>query len=262
MANSLLWGIVAIATLSYTAHLISRFLERRRRTKFIAEQQAKVVGGKFKSKGKEEIYAANQNKLLRESAQQQELRQRKRTEELEAKARQHGLNGNRFDPETIRTHRQVSTTKTTREMVAESRLIREIQEEEYRRSLEADQLKEANEVDRRQKQAEKEMESKRAEIETVARMEVLRTRLGVEPAATTAETCEIIVRFPDGSKNQRRFLVARKVQDIMDVSELEGFPPSKFSLFTSYPRMCLDDSSQTFHDLKFRGRVTLHCTEK
>ena len=139
-----------------------------------------------------------------------------------------------------------------------NRLIREEQEAAFAESLAEDQRREAEREALREKEREKEREAEEAERQlreeqqkmqemqeaVVQRRRARSETIPEEPLAGGEDVTKILIRLPDGSRVQRRFLNHDKIRVVYDfVGSLEANTALNYKLVSNFPRRVFDEST-------------------
>lgn len=174
---------------------------------------------------------------------------------------------------------ELSNLRAERDARATERRIRDEQDAAYRAALEADARREREAAERRAAEEEEEARARaleRAAIEeaaAVAAEEEARLRsvekrreeksavLADEPPEGAEGVCAVLVRFPDGSRQQRRFLGDDTVENLYTwVDTLEEHTGLHYSLVSNFPRKVFsrtDDGGVTLNDGDLCPQATL-----
>ena len=128
-----------------------------------------------------------------------------------------------------------------------ARTLREEQDAAFRESLEAD-ARRAEEAERAAAEAEERAAAERAAAEEAERQRLAELRraekaaaLREEPAADAPGVCKVAVKFPNGEREERRFLEGDTVGGVYDfVDTLERAGEGPYSLVSSFPRRVFD----------------------
>ena len=151
-------------------------------------------------------------------------------------------------------HRQEQTQRQADSM------LREQQDREYQESIEAArQARETaqKQAEEAQKAAEEEERKLQLELEKVMndklvkdqKIQIIRSRLTVEPAKGAEGVANLRFQLPSGSKIMRRFHKDQTVQAILDFLSIHfednNIEIVNFAVSTSFPKIDLDDETQT-----------------
>lgn len=84
-----------------------------------------------------------------------------------------------------------------------------------------------------------------------------------EPKSDDPNSTLLIIRLPNGNKQQRRFLRSHTLQIVMDYLEtLDPDIPSKYNLVTNFPSKTLSDLTQTLEQYSLFPNAVLFLKEK
>ncbi|CAD5234368.1 unnamed protein product [Bursaphelenchus xylophilus] len=144
----------------------------------------------------------------------------------------------------LNRHHLATQEREKREREFNNQLRRE-QEEEYKRSLAADRAKvqerkrlesERIEADKREEELRLQEERKRQLL--IERRQRIRESLPEEPCSDV-DVVRVAVKFPEGSKLERRFRKDDSLEMLFNVVSIHDTCPHDFSLISSYPRQVL-----------------------
>ncbi|KAE9605449.1 hypothetical protein Lal_00024731 [Lupinus albus] len=146
-------------------------------------------------------------------------------------------------------------SSTASQLSTDTRLLRQQQDAEYLESLFADKQKELNSLKEAETHSLKEEESHKKMLERKELDKMLakkKVKLSNEPPPDDINAITIVVRMPDGSRRERRFLKTDKLQllfDFIDISE--AVKPGTYKVVKSYPRRAYgtNDSSSTLNEV-------------
>uniref|UniRef100_A0A7S3VHV4 UBX domain-containing protein n=1 Tax=Dunaliella tertiolecta TaxID=3047 RepID=A0A7S3VHV4_DUNTE len=151
-----------------------------------------------------------------------------------------------------------ATSAAAQPELGEHRSLRFEQDQAYEESLAADRAKEeaaraaalaaAAEAKRAQEEAEA---SVRAQVEEENRVRTELSRkaasLPSEPSSSEADTVNVMIRWPDGARQSRRFRKSEPLQAVFDYVDLQhqavSVKPGTYNLVNSYPRKAFADGT-------------------
>ncbi|KAF2078651.1 hypothetical protein CYY_000022 [Polysphondylium violaceum] len=131
--------------------------------------------------------------------------------------------------------------------INETRSLIRSQEEEYMESLFLDQRREQN-----KKELERLEQQRLAERQKA--LETLRNNLKPEPDVQDKDIdpsgiTKILLKFPDGLNQTRRFLKHDKIQDILDyINSLDNLNDKEYELILTFPKKVLDKPTSTLEE--------------
>jgi len=137
---------------------------------------------------------------------------------------------------------------------AEDRRIRQEQDRDLAESLAKDQDKELEEALRISKEEATKAHQKR-KVES----------LPIEPPVDATDVTKTIIRLPDGTRLNRRFLANEPLQvlfDFIEVSAGEGAHMDTLEVATTHPRRVYTDPRQTFREAGLVPQAMLFVKEK
>jgi len=174
---------------------------------------------------------------------------------------------------------ELAGVRAERDARAMERRIRDEQDAAYRAALEADARREREAAERRAAEEEEEAralaleraaeeEAAAVAAEAAARLRSVEKRreeksavLADEPPEGAHGVCKVLVRFPDGSRQQRRFLGDDVVENLYTwVDTLEEHTGLHYSLVSNFPRKVFsrtDDGGVTLNDGDLCPQATL-----
>ena len=174
---------------------------------------------------------------------------------------------------------ELAGVRAERDARQTERRIRDEQDAAYRAALEADARREREAAERRAAEEEEEAralaleraaeeEAAAVAAEAAARLRSVEKRreeksavLADEPPEGAHGVCKVLVRFPDGSRQQRRFLGDDVVEDLYTwVDTLEEHTGLHYSLVSNFPRKVFsrtDDGGVTLNDGDLCPQATL-----
>ncbi|MED6135722.1 hypothetical protein PIB30_049305 [Stylosanthes scabra] len=144
-----------------------------------------------------------------------------------------------YPEKNINPNRQRLSSPTS-QLSSDTQMIRKEQDIAYLASLRADKQKELNSLKeaetccpREEKSLEKKLETKELEKQLYKK----ELKLSKEPPVDDQNAITIVVRMPDGSRSERRFLKSDKLQFLFDFIDNNGaVKPGTYRVVKSYPR--------------------------
>jgi len=141
--------------------------------------------------------------------------------------------------------------------LATEREIKQLQEQEYAAAVEQDKEKE------QQAMLEEAIRLSTLEEKRAAKLRK-KESLPPEPPPGTVGVCSLVMRFPNGSRLERRFLGSEKLQTVIDfiesTTEETGCESGHINLATAYPRKTYTDLNMTLADAGLTPQALLHVT--
>ncbi|KAK7274582.1 hypothetical protein RIF29_15678 [Crotalaria pallida] len=139
--------------------------------------------------------------------------------------------------------------------LTDTQLLRQQQDADYLASLLADQQKELNTLKEAESHSQKEEGSHKkmfARKELEKMVDKKEVRHSNEPLPDDENAIAIVVRMPDGSRRERRFLKTDKLQLLFDFIDISGaVKPGSYRVVKSYPRRAYstNDNSSTLNEV-------------
>ncbi|CAL0318331.1 unnamed protein product [Lupinus luteus] len=148
-----------------------------------------------------------------------------------------------------------SLSSTASQLSIDTQLLRQQQDAEYLESLFADKQKELNSFKEAETRSLKEEESQKKVLERKELDKMLaekKVKLSNEPPSDDKNAITIVVRMPDGSRRERRFLKTDKLRLLFDFIDISGaVKPGTYRVVKSYPRRAYgtNDNSSTLNEV-------------
>ncbi|OIW02089.1 hypothetical protein TanjilG_14788 [Lupinus angustifolius] len=148
-----------------------------------------------------------------------------------------------------------SLSSAASQLSIDTQLLRQQQDAEYLESLFADKQKELNSLKEAETRSLKEEESQKKMLERKELDKMLaekNVKLSNEPPSDDKNAITIVVRMPDGSRRERRFLKTDKLRLLFDFIDISGVvKPGTYRVVKSYPRRAYgtNDSSSTLNEV-------------
>ncbi|KAL4336935.1 hypothetical protein HN51_046717 [Arachis hypogaea] len=141
------------------------------------------------------------------------------------------------------------------QLSSDTQLLRKEQDAAYLASLRADKQKELNSLKEAETHCLREEKSLKKILETKElekQLDNKEVRLSKEPPIDDENAITIVVRMPDGSRSERRFLKSDKLQALFDFVDIHGaVKPGTYRVVKSYPRCAYStkDGKLTFSEV-------------
>ena len=124
-----------------------------------------------------------------------------------------------------------------------NRMLREEQDKAYMESLRADQEKDRKKEEERRKKEDEEREKNEREMDEIKRREQLIKlkydlvgKIPSEPSPTDENAIRVMIKFPNGSRLERRFRRSDSVMSLYYFVFCQDESPLKFQITTNFPR--------------------------
>lgn len=148
-----------------------------------------------------------------------------------------------------------------------NRMLREEQDKAYMESLRADQEKDRKKEEERKRKENEEREKNEREMDEVKKREQLMKlkyelvdKIPSEPSPNDPNAMRLMIKFPDGSRLERRFRKSDSVMSLYYFVFCQDASPLKFQITTNFPRRELPGRPPSLDDPLWNPQAALNGT--